>query len=264
MNNQSLVPDQHIWEPWSPAELFRRLSNVSQPWCVVGGWALDLWHGNKTREHEDLEFTVLREDLGIFRRELNDMEFYTVNDGVLERLAADREPATEIFQIWCFDRAALRWRVDMMIEPGTDDSWVYKRNPQITRPRIEMVALNTDGIPYLNPRRAAVQGKASPAQGRGGFRTRRAEIAGVRASVAAGLSRTPPPRTRVGKGAIGIELRLLRNPLQHAAQSLLQRIRTAIVVEIVQDLLVEPAFGGEFTAEVDEVDVPAGMERYLG
>ena len=151
MNNQSLVPDQHIWEPWSPAELFRRLSNVSQPWCVVGGWALDLWHGNKTREHEDLEFTVLREDLGIFRRELNDMEFYTVNDGVLERLAADREPATEIFQIWCFDRAALRWRVDMMIEPGTDESWVYKREPQISRPRTEMVARTADGIPYLNP-----------------------------------------------------------------------------------------------------------------
>lgn len=151
MNNRTPVPDQDAWEAWSPTELFRRLDSLSRPWCVVGGWALDLWHGKKTREHEDLEFTILRADLGIFRRELNDMEFYTVNDGVLELLAADREPATEIFQIWCFDRAALRWRVDMMIEPGTDESWVYKREPQISRPRTEMVARTADGIPYLTP-----------------------------------------------------------------------------------------------------------------
>lgn len=151
MNDRQVVPDQEKWEPWSPAELSGRLSRVSRPWCVVGGWALDLWHGEKTREHEDLEFTILREDLRIFRDELRDMEFYTVNDGVLERLAADREPKAEIAQIWCFDRPADRWRADMMIEPGTDEHWVYKRDRQITRPRSEMVALTADGVPYLNP-----------------------------------------------------------------------------------------------------------------
>ncbi|KDR89616.1 amino acid transporter [Agrobacterium tumefaciens GW4] len=150
MSDHPLVPDQNAWNPWSPAELSQRLDGVSQPWCVVGGWALDLWHGSKTREHDDLEFTVLREYLGIFRRKLGDMEFYTVNDGVIEPLPADQHPAPEIFQIWCFDRPAGCWRADMMIEPGTNDTWVYKRNPEITRPRIEMVSLTADGIPYLN------------------------------------------------------------------------------------------------------------------
>ena len=70
---------------------------------------------------------------------------------VLERLAVDREPAAEIFQIWGFDRAAGRWRVDMMIEPGTDDGWVYKRATEIRRPRSEMVMRTAGGIPYLNP-----------------------------------------------------------------------------------------------------------------
>nr|WP_262532105.1 amino acid transporter [Agrobacterium tumefaciens] len=150
MSDHPLVPDQNAWNPWSPAELSQRLDGVSRPWCVVGGWALDLWHGSKTREHDDLEFTVLREDLGIFRRKLGHMEFYTVNDGIIEPLPADQHPAPEIFQIWCFDRPAGCWRADMMIEPGTNDTWVYKRNPEITRPRIEMVSLTADGIPYLN------------------------------------------------------------------------------------------------------------------
>jgi len=153
MNNQKIVPDQNSWEPWSPGELSRRLSHASKPWCVVGGWAIDLWLGAKTREHEDLEFTILREDLDIFRHVLNvnHMEFYSVSDGVIERLAADQEPQMETSQIWCFDRPAECWRVDMMIESGTDENWVYKRDKQITRQRNEMVLLTVDGIPYLNP-----------------------------------------------------------------------------------------------------------------
>jgi hypothetical protein len=62
-----------------------------------------------------------------------------------------QEPPEDIFQIWCQDVAAQRWRVDMMIEPGTPDMWVYKRDPGIKRPRAEMVAVTADGLPYLKP-----------------------------------------------------------------------------------------------------------------
>lgn len=152
MENQVAVPAQDNWEPWSPHELASRLSSVSKPWCVVGGWALDLWHGNKTREHDDLEFTILRKDFDTFRQSLGgDMALYTVYDGVLEHLTASQQPKPEIDQVWCFDRSAECWRVDMMIESGTDALWVYKRDNQITRPRVEMVLFTTEGIPYLNP-----------------------------------------------------------------------------------------------------------------
>lgn len=151
MNFQKVIPDQNNWKPWDPDTLFHRLRYVSKPWCVVGGWALDLWHETKTREHEDLEFTILRQDLNIFRHALKDMEFYTVSDGLLERLTIDREPNKDITQIWCFDRPADCWRVDMMIESGTEKNWVYKREQQIIRPRSEMVALTASGIPYLTP-----------------------------------------------------------------------------------------------------------------
>lgn len=39
----------------------------------------------------------------------------------------------------------------MMLEPGTPENWVYKRDRQIKRPRDEMVGVTTTGIPYLNP-----------------------------------------------------------------------------------------------------------------
>ncbi|NIF31796.1 nucleotidyl transferase AbiEii/AbiGii toxin family protein [Enterobacter sp. Cy-643] len=151
MNDKKSIPNQNCWESWNPDELACRLGYVSKPWCVVGGWALDLWHGAKTREHEDIEFTILREDFSVFRQALAGMEFFSVNDGVLTRLAEGLAPGVYISQIWCFDRSAGYWRADMMLEPGTPENWVYKRDRQIKRHRDEMVGVTTTGIPYLNP-----------------------------------------------------------------------------------------------------------------
>jgi hypothetical protein len=139
------------WAPWRPAELSKRLAGLSLFWCVVGGWALDLWHGEQTRDHDDLEFTVLREDVPIFRQRLGPMRYFAAHAGSVHPLAADEAPSDGISQIWCLDPGIRRWRADMMIEPGDAQSWVYKRVPDIKRPRVEMVFLDREGIPYLNP-----------------------------------------------------------------------------------------------------------------
>ena len=143
--------DHDAWSSWHPTELKCRLSGIPRPWCIVGGWALDLWHGYQTRDHDDLEFTILRDDLRTFRQTLNGMEFYTAGNGIVEHLPLHEEPPSAISQIWCQDIEERCWRVDMMIEPGTLESWVYKRDPAIVRPRAEMVDTTSDGLPYLNP-----------------------------------------------------------------------------------------------------------------
>lgn len=143
--------DHDAWSPWHPRELALLLAGVSKPWCIVGGWALDLWHGYETRPHEDIEFTVLRSDVGLFRAALAGLDFYATGNGVVDYLPAGQEPPDDIFQIWCQDVASQRWRADMMIEPGTPDVWAYKRDPDITRPRPDMVATTPDGLPYLKP-----------------------------------------------------------------------------------------------------------------
>lgn len=145
------TPDHDAWCAWHPAELARRLTGVSLRWCVVGGWALDLWHGHQTREHEDLEFTALRSDLPAFRRALAGMEFHTAGDGIVKKLPAQSAPPAEISQIWCLDVEQRCWRVDMMIEEGSPDLWVYKRNPAIAVPRTGIVASTPAGISYLKP-----------------------------------------------------------------------------------------------------------------
>lgn len=149
--NPPATLDHDAWCSWHPAELARRLSGISRPWCIVGSWALGLWHGYQTRDHDDLEFSILRDDLGAFRQQLKGMEFYAAGSGVVEYLPADDDPSAAISQIWCRDVEERCWRVDMMIEPGTPANWAYKRDPSIVRPRAEMVDTTSDGVPYLRP-----------------------------------------------------------------------------------------------------------------
>lgn len=147
------IPDQEAWNAWHPRELAARLAGIDRPWCVVGGWALDLWHGHETRAHHDLEFTMLRADFDLFRRTVSDTNFafYAVRDGNFEFLPDEMDPGPSIAQIWCRDVAADCWRVDMMIEPGTPETWICKRAPAIARPRAEAVLHSPEGIPYLAP-----------------------------------------------------------------------------------------------------------------
>jgi hypothetical protein len=46
------------WDAWRPDEAADRLRVISAPWCVAGGWGLDLWRGEQTREHSDLEIAI--------------------------------------------------------------------------------------------------------------------------------------------------------------------------------------------------------------
>ena len=160
MSSQKIVnpiPDQSAWQAWHPHELAQHMQGIDRPWCVVGGWALDLWHGQVTRPHEDLEFTVLRSDLPVFCQRMRELGLvlYTAHAGVLALLARGELPVAGIAQIWCWDAAASCWRVDMMIEEGTPSTWVYKRSPHLSRPREEAVWCGALGdgprLPHLSP-----------------------------------------------------------------------------------------------------------------
>ncbi|MGY5774777.1 nucleotidyltransferase domain-containing protein [Rhizobium sp. LEGMi135b] len=120
-------------------------------WYVVGGWALDLWHGRQTREHEDLEFAVLREDIARARSLLGELVFFSVVDGQIDYLPLSVPPAAHVAQLWGADPQQGCWRVDMMPERGTPATWIYKRDPSLAMARSDMIRKSVDGLPFLSP-----------------------------------------------------------------------------------------------------------------
>ena len=51
-------PGIEAWRAWSPQEAAARLIGCGAHWCVVGGWAVDLFLGKQTRAHDDLEIAI--------------------------------------------------------------------------------------------------------------------------------------------------------------------------------------------------------------
>ena len=142
---------EEAWRAWSPDELSVRLRDSMASWYVVGGWALDLWHGHQTRVHEDLEFAVLPDQIDDCRELLWDLEFFVARDGELFHLSRTAAPPADLWQLWAADMTNGCWRADMMIERGTGETWIYKRDPQLQLPRASAVRRNSAGIPYLAP-----------------------------------------------------------------------------------------------------------------
>jgi hypothetical protein len=145
------VPDLDAWQAWTPADAARELTGVDAPWCVVGGWAIDLFVGRTTREHEDLEIAVLRTDFARVRRALHAYRLHVAGEGEVRPLPDDEEPPADRYQNWVLDPAAQAWRMDVMLEPGDDDVWMFRRDPEIRAPRSAMVDRTADGIPFLRP-----------------------------------------------------------------------------------------------------------------
>lgn len=85
------------------------------------------------------------------RRHLSPFVFSAVRRGSIRRLAPDEAAPLDHHQHWVHDESAGVWRVDVMVEPGDDRWWVYRRDGRIRRPRRDMVAWSSGGVPYLRP-----------------------------------------------------------------------------------------------------------------
>lgn len=148
---ESQPADMENWQPWHPNECAAFLKDIIAPWYVVGGWALDLWHGVPKRAHEDLEIVALRDDISNFRKALSHLDFFEAHNGQLTHLPLGHYPAKHASQLWGLDRANKSWKLDLMIEVGTSSIWNYKRNNTLTAPRDTMIQTTQSGIPYLTP-----------------------------------------------------------------------------------------------------------------
>ena len=142
---------EDAWDSWRPDALVQRLRGYGITWYVTGGWALDLFLGQQTRDHADIEFATLPSDIPKARKALAELDFYAAHNGELTILDRDADAPDDIWQMWGADFKSQVWRVDMMIERGTTDRWIYKRNDAISQPRDQAIYKNDHGIPYLAP-----------------------------------------------------------------------------------------------------------------
>jgi hypothetical protein len=133
------------WE--SAASVMR---GVGVWWAVAGGWALDLWLGQQTREHHDVEVVVQRQDQLALRAGLADEWELRCQDppGSGWRLWARERIEFPAFQLQARSPSG---EFDIFLETTRDDYWRFRRDKRIGRPMSEFTTTTDAGVPVVRP-----------------------------------------------------------------------------------------------------------------
>jgi hypothetical protein len=136
------------WDGWSPARAFSEIGSTEVPWCVTGGWAIELFVGAPFRAHADLEVAIPSSRWPEFRPCLSDLEFFVAGSG---ELFAIEDPAfDEHHQTWGRDSLG-RFRIDVFREPHDENTWICRRDSRLRRPYSDLIGLTDGDIPYMVP-----------------------------------------------------------------------------------------------------------------
>jgi Aminoglycoside-2''-adenylyltransferase len=145
----SILDEDVPWDAWHPLEVTQRLRGIDVPWCVAAGWALDLFRGEQTREHEDLEIAVPAGRFAEVRAALAEFEVEVV--GSHRRWPVDSPAFDVLHQTWVSDRDTGVFRLDIFREPHDGDTWICRRDETVRLSYDDIIVRTPEGIPYLVP-----------------------------------------------------------------------------------------------------------------
>src|SRR6266571_4942324 len=120
-----------------------RLADVGVRWCIAAGWALDLFRGEMTREHEDLEIAVPAARFGLIRAALAGFDIEVVGSG--RRWPLDSPAFDVMIQTWVRERDTGVYRPGIFREPHDGDTWICRRDRSIRLPYEQVIATSPEG-----------------------------------------------------------------------------------------------------------------------
>lgn len=124
------------------------MKNYEHPWCIAGGWAIDLFFGNMTREHHDIEILALREDQHHLQKYLAGYSFQKVKDGQIEPWLLNEWLELPIHEAYAEDKNN---KIEILFNESDNTDWIFRRDSRIRRPLSECIITSSNGVSYLNP-----------------------------------------------------------------------------------------------------------------
>jgi hypothetical protein len=139
------------WDVADPEKASTWLAQVTAPWWIAGGQALDLFLNEAPRVHSDLDVGVLRRDIGDVLAALLEWEHFEARNGTLTRLTTGAVPRVDVHSLWSRPIGAVNWALEFMLDESDREFWVFRRGPWIRRPLSTLSHLGSSGIRYLAP-----------------------------------------------------------------------------------------------------------------
>lgn len=162
--NAAALKAEHFGNAWNDAQQwwisFYGLTKVKQaadelaeltvPWYVAGGWALNLFMDKVTRVHHDVDVVIARSDQLAVREYMTERgwKFVTPYDGRLEPWGPHLFLNLPRHQAHAHREGEF---IDFQLTDIENGIWVYRREPFIVHTMQRLGLKTADGIPYLAP-----------------------------------------------------------------------------------------------------------------
>ena len=134
-----------------PEVLGALMRGFHAPWCIAGGWALDLFLGRETRPHADVDVALFRGDQLLLRHHFVGWTFEKVLGGVLERWEKGEWLHPPIHEVHARSGDQPSVNLEFLLNERTADRWVFRRNPEVSCPLDRVILQSGAGLPVLCP-----------------------------------------------------------------------------------------------------------------
>jgi Aminoglycoside-2''-adenylyltransferase len=124
------------------------MNAFERPWCIAGGWAIDLWLERPTRDHGDVEIAILRDDQLELRDFLDDGTFYIATPGGNVRW---RDRQLLMLPIHEFHVDLQHHDLEVLLNEHDTEEWVYRRDGRVRMPIRNWIVRGGFGVPVIAP-----------------------------------------------------------------------------------------------------------------
>ena len=135
-----------------PLKVAALMRGFGRGWFIAGGWAVDLYLGEVTRPHEDIEVAVFREDQAALREHLEGWSWRkVVAEGVLSEWPQGEALELPVHEVYGFNESAEPGEIEFLLNESDERGWVFRRDGRIARPLERCGMVSAAGVPFLSP-----------------------------------------------------------------------------------------------------------------
>ena len=127
------------------------MADFGAPWCVAGGWALDLFLGRATRQHSDVELAVFRRDQSRLRAHFHGWAFTVSVDGRRETWQHGEALELPVHEIHAYSPDEPTRSIEFLLNERDAANWIFRRKPEIVLPLDRATVDSEFGVAALSP-----------------------------------------------------------------------------------------------------------------
>ena len=134
-----------------PLQVWSVMRDFKPDWFIAGGWAIDLYLGQVTRQHDDIEIAIFRQDQIALQNYLNGWVLKKAVNGELSDWNRGERLELPTHEIHCFNVADEPQFLEVLLNENDSGKWLFRRNVKITKPLSKLSLTSNLGIKFLRP-----------------------------------------------------------------------------------------------------------------